>query len=106
MEESVATAQDQRLVIANGVCESDARGEVIGIKRHATSARPRWILRQPTTKDLQVITQTKIQGEMVGYSDRILHEPGILLRIGMGNRVSKILQVIAGDAVCICAKRT
>src|SRR4051812_35257157 len=42
---------------------------------------------------------------MIAYADRILHEPGILLRIGMRSRIAEILDVKARDLMSIGPQR-
>src|SRR3954469_2887220 len=74
VEESVTTAEDERLVIADRVRESDARSEVVRVERNAPGSSPKRIFLQATAKDLQVVAQSEIQREVIGYADRILHK--------------------------------
>ena len=57
-------------------------------------------------KRLQVVAGAEAEGEASGYANRVLHEGGVLVGVGMRDGRAEVLDVVARHLVRIGAQRS
>src|SRR6202011_1943393 len=91
---------------AEGVCESGARGKIIGLEWNLAGGREQRVGQETGGREsLQVPADPEIQGEMVGDADGVLGEGGVFVGVGIRGGAAEILQIILWHFVGVGAER-
>ena len=80
---------------SDGISESGARCDVARIVRNFAGRRKQWIRDQPPFREgLEIPAYAKVESKMVGNTNRILNEGGVVVAVGIGCGWPEVLQVV------------
>ncbi|MFZ1142932.1 MAG: hypothetical protein WAN76_27445 [Candidatus Sulfotelmatobacter sp.] len=83
-EDAVSGADDEWTLVAEGVSQSGARGEVIRLERNFAGWREQRVGDEScSSKGLQVPTDAEIERQVVGDADGVLCEGGVFVGVGI-----------------------
>ena len=94
-EDAVSSADDQRTRVAEGVGESGARSEIVGLERDLARRREQWVGEEPGGGEgLQVPADAETHRKMVGDANGVLGEGGVVVAVGVRGGAAEILQIV------------
>ena len=105
-EDAVSGADDEGTLVAEGVGESGARGEVIRLERNFAGWREQRVGDESCSSEgLQVPADAEIQRQVVGDADGVLCEGGVFVGVGMRGGAAEVLQIVMRDFMGVGAQR-